>query len=345
MSRDAQSESARERERNAFLTRNGLASARIIPLVPDASARRYFRLHHASGTSLLMDAPPPGEKPEAFVLVTGYLEKLGARVPRILASDIDLGLILIEDLGDQTMTRLLQQGADETRLYTQALDALVDMQTAFTRCATDIKLPLYDLDATLAEAELLVRWYLPARLERPMESNELTEFRALWSELFESLPDLPDVLVHRDYHVDNLLISSDKCAMLDYQDALLGSPVYDLVSLLEDARRDVDTALSKRLIARWQQQLQMDQTTFDCHYIFWGAQRHSKVAGIFVRLWLRDGKTAYLEHLPRVMGLLKHKLEAPFMAPLQQWLKQRIPNLDHRLLPDDPAYLSGFPRN
>ena len=345
MSRDTERELARERERNAFLTRHGLESAHITPLVPDASARRYFRLDHAGVTSLLMDAPPPGEKPEAFVLVTGYLEKLGARVPRILASDVNLGFLLIEDLGDQTMTTLLQQGVDEARLYTQALDALIEMQMAFTRCATEIELPPYDLDAALEEAELLLRWYLPARLERPIEARELTEYRALWTALFESLPDLPDVLVHRDYHVDNLLIIKNNCAMLDYQDALLGSPVYDLVSLLEDARRDVNPALCERLTSRWQQRQQLDTTTFDRQYEFWGAQRHCKVAGIFVRLWLRDGKSAYLDHLPRVMWLLKRRLESPYMRPLKQWLLARMPELDHATLHDDPAMLRGFIRS
>ncbi len=330
---------SRQLERKQFLALHGLREAQITPLVPDASARRYFRLNQGNDTLMLMDAPPPGEKPGAFVQVTSYLEKLGARVPHVFASDLQSGLVLIEDLGDQTMTRLLAQGADETTLYQQAVDALVKMQRAFPTASAEINLPAYDLDAAVAEADLMVEWYLPARLMRRLDQAECKEFREIWTCLFRSLPAMPQVLVHRDFHVDNLLIVEGACAMLDYQDALLGSPLYDLVSLLEDARRDVDVSLQQQLIEQWQATQNIDQETFTRHFTFWGAQRHCKVAGIFIRLWLRDHKNGYLDHLPRVMDLLKRNLEPAFMAPLKDWLSTRLPEIAHQELGNDPDTL------
>lgn len=336
---------SRQQQREQFLARQGFQNTRITALVPDASARRYFRIEHSGDTTMLMDAPPPGEKPAEFIQVTDYLKQLGARVPRIVASDPEQGFILLEDLGDRTMTRLLADGDEAALLYHHAVDALVTMQKAFLSGDGKMTLPPYDLQATLTEAELMVRWYLPARLKRKIEASERDEFRSLWTNLYYSLPEVPQVLVHRDYHVDNLLIIEGECAMLDYQDALLGSPLYDLVSLLEDARRDVDPALRRILIDRWRQQIELDSDTFNRHYIFWGAQRHFKVAGIFVRLWLRDNKSSYLKHLPRVMRLLEHNLAAPDMAPLRYWLLDRLPAITHEALDEDPDHLRGFIEN
>lgn len=330
---------SRQLKRRQFLASRGLQDAQITPLVPDASARRYFRLQLGDDTMMLMDAPPPGEKSGAFIQVTSYLEKLGARVPHVIASDVQTGLVLLEDLGDQTMTRLLAQGADETTLYRQAVDALVQMQQAFSATDMEISLPAYDLEAALAEADLMVEWYLPARLLRRLDQEEHWEFREIWTTLFHSLPDMSPVLVHRDFHVDNLLIVEGACAMLDYQDALLGSPLYDLVSLLEDARRDVDVGLQQQLIERWQVNQNIERETFTRHFTFWGAQRHCKVAGIFVRLWLRDHKNGYLGHLPRVMDLLKRNLEPAFMTPLKDWLTARLPEINHQELGNNPDTL------
>ena len=139
------------------------------------------------------------------------------------------------------------------------------------------------------------------------------------------------VLVHRDFHVDNLLLVGQRCAMIDYQDALLGSPVYDVVSLVEDARRDVDPAMRARLVERWRDCLDIPAEPYGRHAAFWAAQRHCKVAGIFVRLWLRDGKGIYLQHLGRVVALLGHLLATEeFLAPLRDWIAPRMTPVAHR---------------
>jgi aminoglycoside/choline kinase family phosphotransferase len=320
---------SRAEKRIQFLASHGLADATIVPLVPDASARCYFRIQQGDSNLMLMDAPPAMEKPAQFIRVTEFLQRLGARVPKIIASDAAQGWVLLEDLGDQTLTHLLKNGASESCLYQSAVDSLLKMQHGFTYRDTEISLPPYDLTATLVEAELFFDWYLPARLNHRPGHQSRSEYRDIWASLYENLPALKPVLVHRDFHVDNLLMVENECAMLDYQDALLGSPAYDLVSLLEDARRDVDLTLQDRILQYWIAQSGVDRDALIHHYNFWGAQRHCKVAGIFVRLWLRDGKDVYLDHLPRVLRLLLKNLQSPAFEPLKQWIEYVLPEVTH----------------
>ena len=315
--------------RRRFLDAHGLEGAETAALDPDASARRYFRLPGRG--LLLMDAPPPGERPAEFIAVTGHLERLGARVPRIHAADAKQGFVLMEDLGDDTFSRLLADGAREAALYDLAMDELIGLQTRCGAGMAGIDLPPYDESAALKEAALFTEWYLPARLGRALKTPEHDEYLEVWSGLFHALPPLAPVLVHRDFHVDNLLLVEQRCAMIDYQDALLGSPVYDVVSLVEDARRDINPAMRARLVERWRSRLGIAPETYSRHAAFWGAQRHCKVAGIFVRLWLRDGKAVYLQHLGRVMALLGRLLASEdYLGPLRDWIAPRLEPVVHR---------------
>lgn len=312
---------------------------RIRALYQDASTRRYYRLEVEERSLILMDAPPASENPAAFIQTSGYLDALGARVPELIATDPDQGFLAIEDLGNQTFTRLLADGADEAQLYLAAVSELSTIQANFLAMSDHIDLPPYDFATTLREANLLVEWYLPARLGRVLGQSERDEFASIWRHLFDARAVISPVMVHRDYHVDNLLMVDDRCAMLDYQDALLGSPLYDLVSLLEDARRDVDPDLQLRLIRNWQEAHSSIAEDFNREYQFWGAQRHCKVAGIFTRLWLRDGKAQYLQHLPRVMRLLDRNLQADLLTPLREWLAQLLPAVTHADFTQDAASL------
>lgn len=313
----------------AFLESHQLADAKRTPLRQDASNRRYVRLNVGERNLILMDAPPQTEKPGAFVNTTRYLECLGARVPALIATDIGQGLLVIEDLGDQTFTRMLNEGADENNLYRDASAELVGIHRQYPVHARDIALAPYDFEATMTEASLFVDWYLPARLGAPLSRADHQEFRAIWQTLFAQRPATATVMVHRDYHVDNLLMVDGRCAMLDYQDALLGSPLYDLVSLLEDARRDVSQDLQDAILDQWRWDSPLNAQEFEREYRFWGAQRHCKVAGIFVRLWLRDGKDTYLHHLDRVMLLLARSLDAPSLEPLKRWISGKIGVIGH----------------
>ncbi|MGI9311427.1 MAG: aminoglycoside phosphotransferase family protein [bacterium] len=322
---------AREALRRDFLARCGWGNARIESLAPDASFRRYFRLRRGAASALLMDAPPPVERLGAFIAVTDHLARLGARVPVLDEHDLEHGFLLLEDLGDKTFSRLLDGGFDDTMLYPLALDALVDIQRHPR--AAEIALPAYHADddpasPALAEVRLLTDWYLPAQLARPAEAAVAESFARIWSQTLSALPPLAPTLVLRDFHVDNLMLVDGECALLDYQDALLGSPAYDLASLLEDARRDLAPELAQAML--WHYRRRNPDVAADAlhrHCIVWAAQRHCKVAGIFVRLWLRDGKDAYLAHLPRVMRLLQRHLHEQPLWPLRDWLERHLGDL------------------
>ncbi len=321
----------RDNLRREFLARHRWSDARIQPLTPDASFRRYLRLRKNGATSMLMDAPPPEENIGQFVAVTRHLADLGVRVPAILAFDQSSGFLLLEDLGDHTFTRLLAEGHDQDALYRQAIDVLTHIARQ-REAAAAIDLPIYDTEIALSEANLLLDWYIPARREQAVAARARDEFRRIWTEILTALPPLPPVLVLRDYHIDNLMLcgGGGECAVLDYQDAVIGSPAYDLVSLLEDARRDVPPTLADDMTQHYlAHNRDMDADHLRQHWIVWGAQRHCKVAGIFVRLWLRDGKDAYLRHLPRVMKLLRRNLRQPEMEAMRRWLEDHLGEIDH----------------
>ncbi len=332
----------RERSIHRFLAAQQWGDADRQPLAQDASSRRYVRLRRGGERVLLMDAPPP-EDPGAFLRITRHLDKIGLRAPRIYAADLAAGLLLLEDLGDHTFTRLLADGADETALYRQAIDLLAHLHGHGE--ATAIDLPPYDAELACGEADLWLDWYLPARLQRPVTAAARSEFRRLWRATLNALPPCAPVLVLRDYHIDNLMVRHGKCAALDYQDAVLGSPAYDLASLLEDARRDVSAPLAADMLRQYAaQNPAIDAATLRQHYVVWAAQRHCKVAGIFTRLWLRDGKPAYLQHLPRVLKLLQRHLHEPILAPLRDWLSEHLgaesTAIEHRPFTAPPAALA-----
>ncbi len=321
----------RDHAGQAFLAKHHWDDAAVIPLQADASQRRYFRLRKNSNhgaTAMLMDAPPPLENVALFATVTQHLEKIGARVPAIHAMDSDNGFLLLEDLGESTFTRLIAEGHDEATLYQLAIQVLARINQHPR--ATDINLPRYTIELALTESNLLLDWYIPARLKRRLNASARREFQQLWADIFGALIPLAPALVLRDCHMDNLMLVGGDCALLDYQDAVIGSPAYDLVSLLEDARRDSTAALTADMMKLYcAQNPTIERHTLHQHYLVWGAQRHCKVAGIFTRLWLRDRKDVYLRHLPRVMKLLQRHLHEPALHPLRSWLDEHLGNLNH----------------
>ena len=318
----------REQLRLAFIHVHGWGDAEVVPLAPDASFRCYLRLRKNNATVMLMDAPPAHENVAAFVTITRHLQRIGVRAPAILGADLDNGFLLLEDLGDQTFARLLGDGDgdgddSEVALYRRAIDVLSHIHQH--PHATDLRVPAYNFDMVLAEANLLLDWYIPARREQPVDTQAKKQFAQIWSGIVDELPPLKPTLVLRDYHIDNLMLVGDDCAVLDYQDAVIGSPAYDLASLLEDARRDLAPKLRAEMMQRYlEQNADINHDALQQHYRAWATQRHCKVAGIFTRLWLRDRKDGYLAHLPRVMKLLQRHLDTPMLATLHDWLDAHL---------------------
>jgi N-acetylmuramate 1-kinase len=321
-----------------FLAAAGWGDVPRRPLAGDASFRRYERLEAAGRRAVLMDAPPPKEDVRPFIAVARLLHGLGLSAPQILAEDITAGLLLLEDFGDSTYTRLLAGGAAEEPLYRLAIELLIALQRSFRVPATPI-VPPYDDDRLLSEAALLVDWYLPAITGQPTEPALRTEYLAGWRSLLPVARAVPDTLVLRDYHVDNLMLLDGRsgvaaCGLLDFQDAVIGPRSYDLVSLLEDARRDVPADLVAAMLERYLDAFpELDRDAFAASYALMGAQRNCKIVGIFTRLCVRDGKPVYLAHIPRVWRLIEQDLRHPALAPMARWLDRHVPPPLRRIPP------------
>jgi aminoglycoside/choline kinase family phosphotransferase len=333
----------RETARRAFLAAQGWADAAPRPLAADASFRRYYRLVADERRAVLMDAPPPQEDVASFVAVAAMLRAMGLSTPEIFAEDRADGFLLLEDFGDDTYTRLIARGADEKGLYALAIDTLVELQRRVAGSGVPGGLPAYDETRLVEEALLLVDWHLPALLGRPLEPELRDDYRARWTQILRADPNSAGppgaTLVLRDYHVDNLMLLPGRpgvraCGLLDFQDAVSGMASYDLVSLIEDARRDVATSLQAAMTERYLAAFPaLDRAAFRRSAAILAAQRHAKVIGIFTRLWKRDGKPQYLAHLPRVWRLLEERLGDPSLAPIAAWLDRHVP-AERRGMPD-----------
>jgi aminoglycoside/choline kinase family phosphotransferase len=309
---------------DAFLARHGWAGARVEPLAGDASFRRYFRVHDGDRTAVLMDAPPADEDSRPFLSVGAMLDGLGFSVPRPLGIDLDAGLILLDDFGDARATPVLAaEPSRERATYEAAIDLLADLH----RHPAPALRP-YDEGELLREVRLLPEWYLPA-VGLTEASGYNTAWRATWGAVVTETAAAP-VLTLRDYHADNLMLLDRPgvrgLGLLDFQDALAGHPAYDLVSLLQDARRDVAPDLEADMIARYLAARGVsDGDRFRAAYEVLGAQRNTKIIGIFTRLRDRDGRTGYVERLPRMWRLLEGNLRHTALAPVAAWFNANVP--------------------
>jgi aminoglycoside/choline kinase family phosphotransferase len=304
-----------------FVAAAGWQGAAVEPLPGDASFRRYFRLRRGERTAMLMDAPPPHENPVPFLRAAQWLDENGMRAPRVLYADETRGLVLLEDFGEVRVRDYLDGWPDdEVPIYAGAVDALVELHRLPAGPFLDYNLTTYQ-----AEARLLVDWYATAH-------NLYVDgagYAAAWQDVLAPLlvRQRPGVTVLRDYHAENIMLlgSLDAQGLLDFQDALVGHRAYDLVSLLQDARRDVSPDLEAMMVERYLAGTGLDPQEFVADYARLGAQRNAKIVGIFVRLWRRDGKPRYLKLIPRVWALLERDLTHPALAPVAQWFDANIP--------------------
>ena len=324
----------------------------------DASTRGYTRLRADGASAMLMDWPrapdgPPvrqgrtysqiahrAEDVKPFVAVAEALREAGLAAPRIHAQDLDAGLLILEDFGDATFTKLAADGADFSEPYRLAVDALLMLRKRPPRRvlpASGIShiLPDFDREALGIEIELVVDWFLPAVRGAPTPQAVREEFAVLWDEQFDWLLSQPAGWVLRDYHSPNLLWRSGETGMarlgiIDFQDAMRGNLAYDLVSLLQDARLNLPAGLEAELLAHYSARAAATDAGFDARaflraYRLLGAQRATKILGIFTRLCRRDGKRAYLQHAPRVAGYLAENLNDPHLARLKSWYERELP--------------------
>ena len=305
---------------NAFLARAGWGGAQVVPLAGDASFRRYFRVLHDGRSAVLMDAPPPHEDPRPFIAIANGL-RVWLMTPVIFAHDPDHGLVLIEDFGDARMREVIERAPENERsIYARVTDLLVELARA-----PALDLPPYDRAAYQRELALFLDWYCPAvglKVDAP-------GYIAAWDSVLNVPLDGASVTVLRDYHAENVMMLADgegiaALGLLDFQDALAGHPAYDLVSMLQDARRDVVPALEADMLDRYCARTGAGQDFRTAYHIL-GAQRNVKILGIFTRLWKRDHKPHYRAFQPRVWRYLERDLAHPALAAVRAWFDANVP--------------------
>jgi aminoglycoside/choline kinase family phosphotransferase len=354
--------SDRHAEMMDFLRRSGWGDAVVTPLPGDASTRRYARLALGARKAMLMDQPQGAETPTAppeadeaarralgynavarlagadcarFAAVATWLRGKGLAAPEILAADCANGFLIIEDFGDGLFADVLADGGAATELYKAAAKVLARLHAERAPLLLDVATPLFAYDdvALVAETDLLVEWFLPLALAREATEQEITAHRSLWRGVLAKLPEGQRVFVHRDYHAQNLIWMphrAEPVGLIDFQDAVAGSRAYDLISLTEDARRDVPPDLAEFTVQAYLKAAAadgapVDEAAFRREMAVMAAQRNAKIVGIFARLYKRDGKARYLDLLPRVWGYLERDLTHPALAELRDWYDAVIP--------------------
>jgi hypothetical protein len=323
-------EAARERAIVEFLTKAGWSDAVRRPLAGDASFRRYERLERDGAQVVLMDAPPPQEDVRPFIVVADLIRRAGLSAPEIFASDTKAGLLLIEDFGDDTYTRLLARGAEERPLYDLAVDALIELHRNLSQ-EQIAGLPAFDDARCVEEAMRLIEWLWPAVHGAPPTATIRRSFESAWRQVLPAARRIPDALMHYDYHVDNLMLlpgprGPAQVGLLDFQDAMRAPVSFDLAALLQDVRRDISQDLAAHCIARYLAAFpHLDPDAFAASYAVMGAQRNTRILGTFVRLWVRDGKPGYLNWLPRAWAMVSRNLDHPAMGPVRSWFDRHLP--------------------
>lgn len=311
-----------------FLATCGWADAARAPLAGDASFRRYERLTRDTGDrAVLMIAPPTqGEDTRPFTNVARFLTEAGFSAPRLYAQDHASGLILLEDLGDDLFARVVRPEI-EADIYRAAVDVLVTLHKA----TPPRSIGSYGVEVMRHLAGLPAEWY-------GAKDGYLAELDTL----LRATDNLMDVVTLRDYHAENLIWLPDRdgvarVGLLDFQDAARGHPAYDLVSLLEDARRDVPDAIRTEMIRHYVTMTRRQPQTFARDFALLGAQRNLRILGVFARLSKRDGKARYLDLIPRVWSHLMRDLSHPALATLRAAVLRDLPQ-------PTPAHLAGLSR-
>lgn len=310
-----------------FLASTDWGLATVQPMTGDASNRRYDRLHLQERTAILMDAAPErGEDVQPFILIGEHLRAHGFSAPEILARDIENGFLLLEDLGQDRFKEVLEAHPDkESLLYTAATDALI----ALHQCPLPTHVIPYDTQKMVAVCDPLFSEYRRTISTEHIASDQQS-FETALSKALDQHVGQPTVLVERDYHAENLLWLPDRSGvarvgMLDYQDAVSGHPAYDLVSMLQDARRDVSPDIEARMIDRYVQASEINAAAFEAAYWTLGLQRNLRIVGVFARLATKLGKPHYLNLLPRVWSYIERGLERPELQDMRSVIRATVP--------------------
>jgi aminoglycoside/choline kinase family phosphotransferase len=298
-------------------------------LAQDMSVRKYYRIKTKDKSFVLMDAPPP-ENPKLFWQISDYLQSFNLSSPKVFYEDIENGFLLLEDFGNNTFTKVLVQKPElESNLYKNAVSTLKFLQKQIITKPDFIE--DYDNQKLLNEVCVFLDFYWCYDKGNLPSAEIIKEYKNIWNKVFSQIQNMPKTLVLRDFHVDNIMYLEQrdhpqKCGLLDFQDALWGPAIIDLVSLLEDARRDVHPDLKQNMWDFYMSDIDK------CDHEYWkncgdilSASRHAKILGVFTRYFIRNGSNKYLIHLPRLWILLGNCLENHLMVDLKKWFTNYFP--------------------
>jgi aminoglycoside/choline kinase family phosphotransferase len=293
----------------------GFSDGSIAPASADASFRRYFRVTRGADTYIVMDAPPDKEDLAPFLKVGRILNEIGVNAPAVLARDSARGLLLLSDLGTELYLDALRGPLAADRLYGDALRALREIQTA--DAALGAGLPRYSHELLMREMELMPEWFLERHLGLTPSAPQRQMLNLLFDALSQAASSQPAVIVHRDYHSRNLLVTAQhNPGILDFQDAVVGPVTYDVASLLKDCYIAWPAPRVREWVLEYRESLLERGVAAGsaAQFLRWfdliGLQRHIKVLGIFARLYYRDGKPGYLKDLPRVLDYAREAAAA-----------------------------------
>ncbi len=330
-------DSAREKKKEVFLIKYNYNQFERELIAGDASFRKYERIFLDSNkTLILMDAPPNFEKIKPFIRIAKYLLQLGFSVPEIYQYDDMNGFMLLEDLGDNTYTRLLEQKYDEEKLYSIATSVLIKIHKSVKKESMPEFVNPFSSKRIINEVCLFHEWYF-SLIKKKATYTIIQEYINIWNKLIRVSAEFKSSLILFDYHVDNLLLLDNRpsykaCGLLDFQDATYGPITYDLMSLLEDARRSVNPEIVIKMKSKYLDSFpEMNKDDFETSWAIMSAQRHLRVLGTFARLKIRDKKSQYLIHILRIWKYLEISLNHPVLEELKLWL-------DENLKPEERIY-------
>ena len=313
---------------NAFLESNQIKEKKIKAITSDASFRRYFRV----ADKILMDADPTlVDDLDAFINIDNLLISISLNAPKIYSIDKENGFLLLEDLGDNLFSKVLNANNEES-LYKKAIDILIYLHDRnINQFSKNNLVENYSDEKLISESELFIEWYIKGHLNIKINENQINEFKEIFSKIITSLKLKYNTLVLRDFHVDNLVLQQSKSGLcqvglLDFQDAVLGQSSYDLISLIEDVRRPISSGLKTSLIKYFIDATGYDSMQLDNEMAFYSVQRNLKILGIFCRLSIRDQKSQYMKFNDNAWQFINNNLKNPIMIDIYKWLKLNLPN-------------------
>ena len=313
---------------NDFLKSNKIETKNLIPIKNDASFRKYFRVDK----KILMDADPNfGEDVSSFININHLLTDFRLNVPEIYSIDKENGFLLLEDLGENIFSKILNS-ENEEQLYKQAIEVLAEIYKKNLEEFSNFSfLEKYSIEKLQDESQLFIEWYLKKYLDIDITDTDIQDFKEIISKIFNALNTNFEKLVLRDYHVDNLILQNSKSGLkkvgiLDFQDAVIGSSSYDLISIVEDVRRPISNDLKNKLIKYFIDLTGYEVNQLEKELAFYSVQRNLKILGIFSRLNLRDNKPRYILYNDNAWKYIESNLDNPTMINLKIWLRKILPN-------------------